>query len=231
MGRRPASRSKGQLPRGRHKLTREHVAESQRRRILDGALTVVAANGYADAGLKEITGTAGVSTKAFYEHFDSLHTAFLAAFDERLAALTERTRQAYMAAATSSPNAWPAQVRAAALAALGYLHEHRAAAKACLVEAPAADSRVRARRDAALAQLSCIAKDGNRLASHEVPDPAARAAVAGAIELIAAELARSKRSRLERLAPDIVYVLVVPFLGPGRALSERRRTAETLARP
>src|SRR5262245_20978405 len=110
MERRLAPNAKGQLPRGRHKLTREEVARSQRQRILDAVLVVVAEKGYANAGLKDVAAAAGVSTKNFYDHFASLEDAFLAAYDEHVAALTGALRAAGGDGDPARHRSWSGQV-------------------------------------------------------------------------------------------------------------------------
>lgn len=65
----------GRLPRGRHGLPREAVAESQRGRIQAAMIDVVAARGYADTRVVDVIGAAGVSRKTFYELFDARRTA------------------------------------------------------------------------------------------------------------------------------------------------------------
>ena len=67
------------LPRGRHQLTREEVAASQRGRLLLAMAHVVAHKGFARATVADVAGQAGVSTKTFYEHFDGKEGCFLAA--------------------------------------------------------------------------------------------------------------------------------------------------------
>jgi AcrR family transcriptional regulator len=66
------------LPRGRHRLSREEVAESQRGRLLLAMAQVVAEEGYLNATVADVSGRAGVSTRTFYEHFATKEDAFLA---------------------------------------------------------------------------------------------------------------------------------------------------------
>jgi len=70
-----------QLPRGRHRLTREQVATSQRERLLVAMADAVAELGYAKASVAEIISRAGVSRETFYEQFENKEAAFLAAYD------------------------------------------------------------------------------------------------------------------------------------------------------
>ena len=60
------------LPRGRHHLTREEVAASQKGRIMRAALEELGEKGAGPMTMAEVAKRAGVSKKAFYEHFEGL---------------------------------------------------------------------------------------------------------------------------------------------------------------
>lgn len=70
-----------QLPRGRHRLTREEVVTSQRERMLVAMADAVAELGYARTPVAEVIRRAGVSRETFYEQFRNKEDAFLAAYD------------------------------------------------------------------------------------------------------------------------------------------------------
>ena len=69
------------LPKGRHRLSRGEVRASQRGRILAAVVDVVAERGYAETSVAAVVERAGVSSKAFYEHFAGKEACFLAAYD------------------------------------------------------------------------------------------------------------------------------------------------------
>jgi AcrR family transcriptional regulator len=70
-----------QLPRGRHKLSRDEVTSSQRGRMLTGMVQAVAERGYARATVADVIRRAGVSRETFYAHFADKEACFLAAYD------------------------------------------------------------------------------------------------------------------------------------------------------
>jgi AcrR family transcriptional regulator len=70
------------LPRGRHRLTREQVAASQRERMLQGITEVVVEKGYVHTSVADVLKRAHVSRETFYEHFADKQACFLTAFDE-----------------------------------------------------------------------------------------------------------------------------------------------------
>ncbi len=78
------------LPRGRHALTRGEVRASQRTRLLRAMTVEVAQRGYAATTAAGVYQRAGVSSRAFYENFSSLHDCFLAAYEANVAILQSR---------------------------------------------------------------------------------------------------------------------------------------------
>src|SRR2546423_5503381 len=78
------------LPSGRHGLTREEVMASQRARLVDAMVHVVADKGYAATTVADVVERAGVSRRTFYEQFADKEACFLAAYDVALAAVLGR---------------------------------------------------------------------------------------------------------------------------------------------
>ena len=69
------------LPRGRHSLTREQVAASQRARMMMGMAEAMTEKGYVGTTVADVLTRAGVSRETFYQQFDSKLDCFLSAFD------------------------------------------------------------------------------------------------------------------------------------------------------
>jgi AcrR family transcriptional regulator len=83
------------LPRGPHSLTREQVAADQRRRLMAALTDVVADKGYTAATVADVSARAGVSRKAFYEHFANKEACLLETYDEIVAAGMRRIARIY----------------------------------------------------------------------------------------------------------------------------------------
>lgn len=56
---------------------RSVVANHQQRRILDSLLEIVGEHGYASVTIRKLAGSAGVSTRSFYQHYPSKEACFL----------------------------------------------------------------------------------------------------------------------------------------------------------
>lgn len=69
------------LPRGRHRMTREQVAGSQRFRMLYAMAEAVAAQGYVATSVADVLRGGGVSRETFYQAFSSKQDCFLQALD------------------------------------------------------------------------------------------------------------------------------------------------------
>lgn len=74
-------RKADRLPSGRHRLTRDVVVGSQRGRIVEAMVELVADKGYAATTVADVVGRAGVSRRTFYEQFPDKEACFLAAYD------------------------------------------------------------------------------------------------------------------------------------------------------
>jgi AcrR family transcriptional regulator len=77
--------SAGALPRGPHSLSRAEVSANQRARMIQATIDVVAEKGYAELTVANVIAQAGVSRRAFYEHFANREECFLAAYDSIMA--------------------------------------------------------------------------------------------------------------------------------------------------
>src|SRR6476469_4287850 len=67
------------------------VAANQRRRLLAAMVASVAANGYAETGVADLSEISGVSPRSFYQQFEGKRECFIAALEGVLALAVERT--------------------------------------------------------------------------------------------------------------------------------------------
>jgi AcrR family transcriptional regulator len=78
------------LPRGRHKLTRDQVADAQRERLLAAVTELLAARGYRGFGVGDVATRAGVSLGTFYRCFPSKDACVFAGYDRFIEVLLRR---------------------------------------------------------------------------------------------------------------------------------------------
>lgn len=212
---------KWRLPRGRHGLPRELVTRSQRERLLAAVVRVTATRGYEATTVADILEEAGVGRESFYELFDDKLACMLAAHTILIDDLEHRVREAYTA-----PGEWPDRVSNALAAALEWFAADPAAARFTLVELAAVGSASRLRFQADFTRFIQLLDEGLKDGgpSPELPG-ATSLAVGAALARVYEEVVRERAAGLPTLLPDLVYELLVPFLGEEAARAEQRRAA------
>jgi AcrR family transcriptional regulator len=188
------------------------VSHSEREWILIGMAECCAAKGYEETTVADVCAAAGVSRESFERIF--------AGKDECLGAAMESiVAEAWRAldGVRSSEQPWAVALRDAVTALLAFLAERPAFARVALVESPIAGGRAETLHESSKATLLTFLEQGRELAEPGVPASAARGALAGAEALAVRQVLTGTAERLSELAPDIVYMLAVPYLGVGEA--------------
>ena len=80
---------------------RRYDEATERKLLLDAGMKVMRRNGFAEASLADVLEVAGVSTRAFYRHFETKDALLVAMFDRDADAVTARLRAAVGTAATA----------------------------------------------------------------------------------------------------------------------------------
>jgi AcrR family transcriptional regulator len=204
-------------PRGRHRLPPEVVARSQRERLLEAAIRVVAAKGYSAMTVGDLTGEAGVSRTTFYELFEDKEDCFLAAYDAAVEMLVRRVVRAY-----ESEEAWPERAAAGLRALLETLAEEPALARLSLVDVGNAGPAAQRRYRAAIQRLTPLFEEGRDFAprGRNLPANTSRMAIGGVTGLIAEELVAGRAEQLPGLLSDALFATLVPYIGPDAAARE-----------
>ncbi len=207
-------------PRGRHRLPPEVVARSQRERLLDAAVRVVAAKGYGAATIGDLTKEAGVSRTTFYELFDDKETCFLAAYDNAVETLVRRVIAAY-----EGEREWPERAASGLAALLDTLASEPALARLSLVDIGNAGPAAQRRYRAAIQRLTPLFEEGRDYApgGRALPANTSRMAIGGVTGLIADELLAGRAESLGGLLSDVLFATLVPYIGPDAAAREVER--------
>jgi AcrR family transcriptional regulator len=208
----------GQLPAGRHGLSRDFVERSQRGRILDALVTCVGEQGYPGTRVTDLIARSGVSRKTFYEHFADKEECFLAAYDASVELL-----MGGVAAAYEAEREWTAAIRGALAAFLGFLAEHPHLTRLCIVDVHAVGTRGLARRDAAVRRFYYLLDAGRADAPRALPGLTAEAVTGGMYEIVYGRVLRDAIAELPSLLPELMYWAMMPFLGHAAATEEMER--------
>ena len=207
---------------------RDQLVEVQRSRLLAGAVQVVAERGVANVAVAEIVQRAGVSRRTFYDLFADRDECLAAAFEDALAILSARVLPV-----VCEQRSWLAQVRAGVDALLCFLDEEPQVGRLLVCDSLAGSGGLVELRAHVLAQLVEFVNEGCREASRaaEVPVMQAEGTVGGVLAILQNLYASEDTVRFTELAPSLVSMIVMPYLGRVVARRELGRPAPSSLTP
>jgi AcrR family transcriptional regulator len=202
------------LPRGRHGLPPEFVAQNQRERLLVAIAESLDEHGYDGTTVSLISSRARVSKSDFYRHFESKDDCFLSAYD----AAVERLREGVLAACADRDD-WADGVCAGLAAALADFAGEPARANLLLVEGLRAGPGVYGRFRVAVESFVPYLRDGAPVGTSagRPPDAADEAVIGGIASLLGRRVLAGEAKRLERFFPELAEFALTPYLGVAAA--------------
>jgi AcrR family transcriptional regulator len=209
------------LPRGRHGLSREYVAQNQRERLLVALAECLRERGYDRTTVSLIGKRAGVSKSDFYKHFESKDACFLAAYDEAV----ERVRAPVLAACEKGGE-WADRVLGALASLLDLLAVQPALAQLVLLEGLRAGRGVYDRYQEALQSFVPLLRRGAPAPAGDPSPPQTtdEALVGGIASLLSRRVLAGETGQLPGFLPEIAEFALTPYLGAAEArriISER----------
>jgi AcrR family transcriptional regulator len=202
------------LPRGRHGLSPEFVAQDQRDRLLVAISETLGERGYEGTTVSAIGSRAHVSKSDFYRHFGSKDACFLAAYDDAVERLREE-----VVAACSERDEWVDGVCAGIAVVLAWLAREPGCANLLLVEGLRAGPRFYDRFLAGVQSfvpyLRDRAPEGG--AGGQTGAATAEAVVGGVASLLGRHVLAGETEQLERFFPDFAEFALTPYLGTAEA--------------
>jgi AcrR family transcriptional regulator len=201
------------LPRGRHGLPRELVAENQRERLISAIIEAVAENGYAETTIADIVGAAGLSRKTFYQAFKNKEECFGAAYE----ASFEYLRQE-IGAVEGTKKEWGLWVRARIGRLLELLAAEPDLASYFLIAPASVGDPVIERHHEAMRELvgALVAGAPKRRGKSE-PEGTREQALAGGISrLVVRKLDDGEAEKIGELLPALSELVLRPYIGDSR---------------
>jgi AcrR family transcriptional regulator len=202
---RPYRSYPGKLPRGPHSLTREQVAANQRLRVGMAMLEAIGEKGYVATTVSDVVGRAGVSRKAFYQHFANKEMCFLATYDTIVREGRRRVARAFRDA-DGHPDRMETAIRALFEAAM----ENPDAMRLAVTEITAVGPAGIERRESAIIEYGQLLHEGlctspglGARNATVLPDTTRRAMVGGLNRVLVASLYGSRRTKPLELVPDL----------------------------
>lgn len=208
-----ARRAEGRLPSGRSEMPRKLIVKSQQERIVDATAAIVAEKGLAALTIPEIARRANVSNQTFYSIYSSKHEAFLGAQKVGMHQALRVSVEAYMA----EQEDWPRAIAAGLRALLGFLASEPAHARLTLVDTFAASPEAIAIRGASMDAFRAYLAPGFSVAARQMPPVVAEAVVGGIWQVLHHYIESDSAAELPRVAPQLTYFTLLPFLGGERA--------------
>jgi AcrR family transcriptional regulator len=194
---------------------------SGRERIIEAMVEVAAERGFENVTVKLLTESAGVSTRTFYEEFDSLRDCFLAALDLSLERAGGLITRAFL-----REERWQDGVLGALASLLVYFDSEPRLTRIWFVEASAAGSWALQRREYLAGALRSMIVEYWAARGEEAPEPVAAAGVmASVIGLIQTHLVTERPEPLVELLGPLMGLVTSLYLDKEDVAREVQRGA------
>lgn len=181
-------------------------------------IRVVGAKGYKDASVADVLREADASRTTFYKHFDGKQACFLAAYEM----LVEQVF-GEVAASCDSEQPWVARMRAGLSTLVDRFARDPALARTAVIEAAAAGPDARRLQLEAIARFTEFLDGGRELAGNGgLPENISLMSAGAVFGLIFDELLAGREAELRGRLPDLLFAMLVPYLGPEAAAAEMR---------
>src|ERR1700686_1709857 len=216
------------LPRGPHSLTREQVAANQRMRVGMAMLEAIGEKGYVTTTVSDVVGRAGVSRKAFYQHFANKEECFLATYDA-IAREGRRRGARALRDAEGHPDRMETGIRSVFEVAM----ENPDALRLTITEITAVGEAGIKRRERAIIEYGQLLHEGlrtssgvNGAATPTLPDTTLRAMVGGLNRVLVGCLYGSRRTKPLELVPDLAHWISTYYPAPKTFVSNLKTTRQ-----
>jgi AcrR family transcriptional regulator len=197
------------------------TTESRRQLILEAMIRVVGRKGYKLTSVADVIEEAETSRTTFYKYFEDKHECFLAAYDMAV----ERILDEVMANCDGQQS-WLDRMRSGLATIVDLFALDPELARTAIVEVAAAGADARQRHWNAISRFTEFLEDGKELADgRDLPENIALMAAGAVSGLIFDELLTGRAERLPELLPDLLFAMLVPYIGPSAAAEEMRKAA------
>jgi AcrR family transcriptional regulator len=173
------------------------VANNQRRRLMAAMIDAVGEQGYARTTVAHVIARAGVSRKAFYEHFANKQACLLETYDALARESVERVTEAW-----SEEGETVASARSAIGALFEWAVENPGALRLVLLEVGATGPAGIVRREQLLGDFEAMLRA--TLGLPPGPNPVLRAVIGGLNKVLYARADGGRHEELQGLVPSLV---------------------------
>jgi AcrR family transcriptional regulator len=205
-----------------HQRPEGHVKAGKSRRdaLVRAMIEAAGSKGYRSIAVADVIAGAGSSRTTFYKNFDDKLDCFLAAYDEAAEHLLDAV------AGRCEPSLpWTERVSAGLQGAIELFGEDPHLAQVVVVEIAAAGAEGQRRRGAMIGRLAGLLEKAPDPAHHPIPPNTAIMAVGSALGLFFDEIQAGRTAELPERLPDLLFAVLVPYVGPRAASAAGRRWA------
>ena len=194
----------------------------QRDTLLRAMLEELVGKGYGDASVERAREAAEVSAAEFEAEFDGKDECLFAAYDY----LTDRV-VARASADCDRADPWPDRVRVGLESLLQAVAAYPEMAQALTRSFPGIRPAAYERYVSLLSRFVPVMSEGRQYSGveEELPGEVELLAVGAAEAIIFGEVDAGRAERLPQMMPEILFSILVPFMGPDRAADEMRSAA------
>ena len=190
------------------------VSPRERTRLLEAMLEELVEKGYSEVEVTAAVRRAQLPAAAWSEHFPDKNACLTAAFDE----LTEQLRLAIVAGCLAGGD-WPERVAGGLRALVDELAGRAAMAEALAGVFPSIGPEAMRRYQRFVESLGPMLVEGRAYSGipHDLPVDVEMLAVGAVEALVFEQIQAGRTSRLAALMPELLFSILVPFLGPAAA--------------
>jgi AcrR family transcriptional regulator len=196
------------------------VARPERTRLLEAMLAELVEKGYPAVEVKAAAQRAHLEGAEWQAQFPDKDACLVAAFDQT----TEQLRSAIREGCTTGGD-WPSRVSGGLQALLTELAERAAMAEALARTFPSIGPAAQARYHVFVEGLAPLLSEGREYSGigAELPDEVELLAVGTAEAIVFEQIQAGRAAGLAALGPEILFSVLVPFVGPVVAATEMEK--------
>lgn len=184
-------------------------------------IRVVGAKGYKNTAVADVIEEAGTSRTTFYKYFEDKHDCFLAAY----AMLVEEVFSEVVANCDGDAS-WITRMTGGLSTIVDRFAVDPELAKTAVVEVAAAGADARKLHYEAISRFTSYLDAGRDLTpGKELPENISLMSAGAVSGLIFDELLAGRADQLPDRLPDLLFAMLVPYVGPQAAAAEMRRVA------
>ncbi|HVY97265.1 MAG TPA: TetR/AcrR family transcriptional regulator [Solirubrobacterales bacterium] len=184
-------------------------------------IRVVGVKGYKETAVADVIEEAETSRTTFYKYFEDKHDCFLAAYQM----LVEQVFGEVVANCDGEAS-WMTRMTTGLTTIVDRFADEPALARTAVVEVAAAGADARQMHTDAIARFTQYLDGGRELAvGKELPENISLMSAGAVSGLIFDELLAGRAEQLPDRLPELLFAMLVPYVGPQAATAEMRRVA------